>query len=103
MTVLPRVFLIGLFGLCAFAARGAAPPNDNFVDRIVLTGNSVTFTGTLAGATKELPWEANGSSTTFLNLWTRQSVWWEWTATTSGVVTLQIIAASPSPRQPWEI
>src|SRR5438874_1215605 len=93
MIVLPRLCLVGLFGLCSFALRSAAPPNDNFVDRIVLTGNSVTFTGILAGATKEFPYETGGGP--YLAFGSSQSVWWEWTATTTSIVTIQILDPAP--------
>ncbi|HEX4644434.1 MAG TPA: hypothetical protein VH598_02385, partial [Verrucomicrobiae bacterium] len=36
------------------------PPNDNFTNRITLTGDLVDFSGTLAGATLEGANEANG-------------------------------------------
>ena len=71
-------------------ALGAAPPpNDNFENRIVLIGNSNSFTGTLAGATTDsYEWITyylgSGPGT----------VWWSWTATDSSMVTLQVLEIS---------
>jgi hypothetical protein len=68
------------------------PPNDNFSNRIVLTGNSVAFSGTIAGATLE-PNEALGG---FLSeeFNATQSVWWTWTAPQTSLVTVEMIGAS---------
>src|SRR5947209_11155950 len=43
----------GLLIMVTMVLNAAPPPNDHFADRIVLTGSSITFTGTLAGATLE--------------------------------------------------
>ena len=78
----------GVFLLLAGASWAATPPpNDNFANRIVLTGHSLTFTGITAGATYEPPteaWWATGGP----------SVWWSWTATETAPVTLEILRAS---------
>jgi hypothetical protein len=72
------------FGVSSFAQ--SPPINDNFEDRIVLTGNPVTFTGTLANATLQLdeggayyPYDADAS------------VWWSWTAPGTGPTTLEVL------------
>ncbi len=74
MLSLSRVILLLVVLLGASAAFGAAPVNDDFANRIVLQGSSVSFTGTLAGATLQeydlQTLEANGNAT----------VWWSWTA-----------------------
>lgn len=56
------------------------PPaaNDNFADRIELSGVSLVATGTTAYATRE-PGEPN---------YNQQSAWWAWTAPTSGPATI---------------
>ena len=53
------------------------PPNDNFSDRIVLTGNDVTTNMPALLATSE-PFETNGGN----------SIWWSWTAPTNGSVSI---------------
>jgi hypothetical protein len=55
------------------------PPNDNFANRIGLTGATATTTGTNIGATGEAQEPAQSGP---LN-----SVWWSWTAPTSGNYT----------------
>jgi hypothetical protein len=59
------------------------PANDNFANRITITGMSVTITGSNAGATKEAgePAKVAGNPG-------GRSVWWTWTAPTSGKVTI---------------
>lgn len=58
------------------------PPNDNFVNRITLSGISGTVNGTVAGATREAGEPAEGGSAQSI------SVWWRWTAPSSGQFTL---------------
>jgi len=77
-------------GICfsgMLACWAQAPENDQFANRIVLSGNSITFTGTLAGATIESGeiqvYNANS-----------ESVWWSWTATESTPVTLTVLEVS---------
>lgn len=68
------------------------PPNDDFANRSLLAGNSVTVTGTLQNATLQAgepgayfpPYSAVGGA----------SVWWSWTADTSGRVTLEVLSLS---------
>jgi hypothetical protein len=76
--------------------RAAAPPNDNFANRIELQGSSLTFTGTLVGATRE-PYEVTA-------FWFGKSVWWSWTATESLPVTVMVdrINVSPNASAPDE-
>jgi len=59
-----------------------APANDNFSDRIVLTGTIATATGTNIGASKETsePDHAQNSG--------GKSVWWTWTAPSSGTAVI---------------
>jgi hypothetical protein len=63
------------------------PNNDDFAHRTPLTGSSITFTGTLVGATVE-PAETNSS---FVWPWpSGRSVWWTWTAAESSAVVIAI-------------
>lgn len=59
-----------------------APTNNQFSDRITLTGSTATTTGTNIGATKETsePDHAQNSG--------GKSVWWTWTATSSGTAVI---------------
>jgi hypothetical protein len=76
-------------GFCAALVLGFAvtgfcqtpPPNDNFTNATVLTGTSIAFTGSLAGATLESGEYGFGGS-----------VWWTWTAPQSGFVTIALRA-----------
>jgi hypothetical protein len=92
--------LIGilLFGE-AFTFAQSAPVNDDFEDRIVLTGSSVTFAGALQNATIQ-PGEPSAASLSgSFSIWPygyygqRQnaSVWWSWAASLSGPVTLEVL------------
>ena len=60
----------------------AKPPNDNFADRIVLSGTAVSATGSNLLATKEPaePFHADEIG--------GASVWWTWTAPISGTVVI---------------
>ncbi len=60
--------------------------NDNFANRIILTGNSGTSTGSNVGATSEVG-EPTQSGTT-------NSIWWSWTAPASGTVTFDTIGSN---------
>ena len=68
------------------------PPNDNFANRITLTGNNVTFTGTLSNATVEAGEPTAAPSQP--NFPATHSVWWTWTATESTPVTLVALSYS---------
>jgi Ca2+-binding RTX toxin-like protein len=60
--------------------------NDNFAERAILNGTSVSATGTNVGATSE-PGEPFPSSP-------NQSVWWSWMAPTSGTVTFNTVGSN---------
>src|SRR5438552_1669252 len=83
-----RTFAIGVIFLAAFGTvpawgrRQAAPANDNFANRIVLSGNSVGTTGTTVAATKEAG-EPNHAGNPG-----GHSIWWSWTAPATGDVTI---------------
>ena len=63
-------------------ATTTGPVNDNFADRTQLTGTSVTATGASKGATKEAGEPNHGGNAG------GKSVWWTWTATASGTLTI---------------
>jgi hypothetical protein len=75
-----------MFALATAAFAQSPPPNDDFANRIVLTGSSLTFTGTLVGATFE-PLEPTGAYAPTGG----GSVWWTWTAPTDSRVVIEII------------
>lgn len=58
------------------------PANDDFANRIAITGASGTVGGTLVGATREVSEPAEGGSSASI------SIWYRWTAPASGQVTL---------------
>ncbi len=62
-----------------------APPNDNFANRISLAGQTANATGSNIRATGELT-EPTQSGTT-------ESVWWTWTAPTTGNYTFDTIGS----------
>jgi hypothetical protein len=55
------------------------PANDNFANRIALTGSTANATGSNRGATGEVGEPAQSGVT--------NSVWWTWTAPTTGIYT----------------
>lgn len=80
-----RMFsLLGVACTAASVCTAAPPPNDDFTNAIVLTGSSITFTGSLAGATEEAGEPNNGYG--YLN-----SVWWRWTAPDNTAVTFELV------------
>jgi uncharacterized repeat protein (TIGR03803 family) len=63
---------------------GYVPANDNFAQRQVLSGATVSATGSNVGATYE-PGDF---------YWNGHSVWWSWTAPISGPVSIDTIGSS---------
>ena len=88
----------GLFGyrysqtVSSFAVSMAplspAPVNDNFANRIILTGTSATFGGATLGATME-----TGEDTPSYSTDNDGSRWWSWTAPNDGFATLSFAEA----------
>ncbi|MEI6862097.1 MAG: MBG domain-containing protein, partial [Verrucomicrobiota bacterium] len=64
------------------------PANDNFENRIVLTGTAASTTGSNVGATREAG-EPNHA-----DLAGGKSVWWSWTAPATGTVTISTAGSS---------
>ena len=85
--------LAGVLAACCLAALdiSAAPLNDNFANRIPLTGTNLTIQGANTAATTEAG-ENIGGGLVFLTA----SVWYKWTAPTSGVVYFSGITPYPN-------
>jgi hypothetical protein len=84
--------LFGFFAALALASGIAAfaqtpPANDDFANRTILTGTSISFTGSLAGATMESS-ETNSSHGFYWLINKAGSVWWTWTAPASSTVVV---------------
>jgi hypothetical protein len=64
------------------------PANDNFANRITITGTSITTIGTNNRATREAgePYDINNNG--------GESVWWSWAAPKSGTVTISTIGSN---------
>jgi hypothetical protein len=90
------ILVAGIFLMRNVFPTHAAPVNDDFTNRTVLSGSSVTFTGTLESATLESGEPAAQNPFGTLGIWPykygggvdQASVWWSWTASTSGPVTV---------------
>ncbi len=79
----------GTISLSLTLDTGIRPANDNFADRIVLSGTSLTNTGSSIGATRESTSEPLHAG----NIGGR-SVWWTWTAPFSGYVEVSTAGSS---------
>ncbi len=71
-----------LWAMAALPAWGAAPANDRFSNRIVITGTNVTVMGSNVAATKE------GGEPNHAGNVGGSSVWWSWTAPANGEVRI---------------
>jgi hypothetical protein len=71
-----------------FVVSGSAPANDNFSSRIAIVGATRTVTGSNVGATKEAG-ELNHAGNVG-----GASVWWTWTAPSSGTYTVSTRGSS---------
>jgi hypothetical protein len=79
----------GATGAVDLTLTFSQPPNDDFADRIVLTGFPVTATGANINATAEDRDDAGRAGVPG-----GQSVWWEWTSPTNGVVAISTSGSS---------
>jgi hypothetical protein len=94
MMKVKAIFLAVSLGWASLTACfGQAPPNDNFTNATVLTGNNILFTGNLTGSTGE-PYEADGEPFIIPLAYVQHSVWWSWTAPQSGPVTIVALSYS---------
>jgi hypothetical protein len=83
---LRKILAIAIAGLCFTRAANAAPPNDNFANAQLITGSLPrTVHGSNLNATVE-PGEPNHSD--YPGESSGQSIWYTWTPTFSGTVTL---------------
>ena len=71
-----------------FTAGAAAPANDNFASATALTGTTANFSGSTAAASRESSEPAHAGYTA------SRSVWFRWTAPTSGLVLLSTVGSS---------
>jgi hypothetical protein len=76
------------FALATAAFAQSPPPNDDFANRIVLTGSSLTFTGTLVGSTIE---SGEGFAQGYYPGPGGGSVWWTWTTPVTTRVVIEIL------------
>ena len=81
--VLAAVFACLALGGASGGSAAAAPPNDNFANATVLTGQPVTQNGTTVGATLE-----PGEDSTVAGNTGGASIWYAWTASAPGQVTI---------------
>ena len=79
---------MGDYLLALVPGDGSVPPNDNFANRIRLTGASVATLGSNVGASKEYgePQHADEPG--------GASVWWTWTAPSSGYVSIDTVGST---------
>ncbi len=78
----------GTISLALTLDTGTRPANDNFASRIVLSGTSVSTSGSSIGATRE------GAEPTHAGNVGGRSVWWTWAAPFSGYVELSTAGSS---------
>ena len=82
------ILAIDLFGYSIGAPVPVRPPNDNFVNGIVLQNNSGTLTGTNTSATREAG-EPNHAGFTG-----DKSVWYSWLSPVNGQITIDTIGSN---------
>ena len=72
-----------------FTVVAAATSNDNFADAAVITGTSGNTTGTNVEATIE-----DGEPQPFSETYTTETVWWSWTAPTTGTAAFDTLGSN---------
>jgi len=84
------LFIVMALQFARLTALGQRPANDDFINSTRLAGNSLTVTGVVDGATRELRefyW-----FTAFQD-WPA-TVWWSWTPTDTAPVTIEVVDLS---------
>ena len=81
---IPRIQIDAAYN---FLLAGGGPANNDFADRITVSGSNVTTTGNNTGADKE-PGEPNHARPG------GASVWWSWTAPANGSVTIDTVGSN---------
>ena len=86
-----RLVLVGVLLCVVYPGLYAAPANDNFFNRTVLTGTNVTVLGNNSGASTESGEYIGGG-----NIYYFYSVWYAWTSPTDGVVYVSGSTGTPN-------
>jgi hypothetical protein len=86
MHTVRRLFLFLFLGVVT-PVWAAAPANDDFAGRQMLSGASVTFTADNTGATVEA---GENEISPSIN----HSLWWSWTAPTNGLLNLHVFSST---------
>ena len=82
--------------LATLGSPAAAPVNDHFTNRTVLSGNWLVVTGSVVGATRESQHEvAVGPEIA------ARTIWWSWTAAEPLAVTVLLESFTPLPYSSW--
>jgi hypothetical protein len=82
MTIAGKTFIVTQSG------QSVGPANNDFANATVLTGSSPTTTGSNVGATRE------SGEPNFAGNGGGASVWWSWTAPSSGTATISLAGSS---------
>src|SRR5205823_2807116 len=92
ITILTALLLLG----SRHSVCSSAPANDEFAHRISVAGIVITTNGTTSGAAKQSDEPAYflDSNTSYA---THRPVWWKWTATANGPITVSAKMAEHRP------
>src|SRR4029079_3354462 len=82
------IHAIDLFGYSIGLAAPVRPANDNFANAITLQGDAGTLTGSNVNATRET------GEPIHVGLLGDKSVWYSWTATLNGQITIDTIGSN---------
>lgn len=80
---------LGNYTLNYTLPSGLAPANDNFAGAITISGSSGSTTGNNVSAAREV-----GEPVHFLGTAGNRSVWWRWTAPSTGIMRLDVAGSS---------
>lgn len=87
-------------GLLGADARGACSNNDGFACRVTLSGNALALNGSNIGATREAGETSHAPTGSGIGNSASNSVWFTWTAPTSGGVVIEVEDQSFSMSKP---